>query len=65
MTKQYMKNWQPPKWTKPQTIYWYVDDNNPEHTWGFDTYEAALQYALIFDGHVEITRPDNQLDLFN
>lgn len=37
----------------------------PLNVWGFDTFEAAQQYADLFGGHVEITRPDKQLDLFN
>ena len=60
-----MKDWQYPSWTEPKIIYWYVSNDDPETAWGFDTHAAALQYAEIFDGHVEITRPDKQLDLFN
>lgn len=66
----YMRNYQYPPWNKPEVIYWYVSDKmdkngEPLNVWGFDTFEAAQQYADLFGGHVEITRPDGQFDLFN
>lgn len=70
MHENYMKDWETPPWNEPETIYWYISDKEdekgkPRNVWGFDTYKVAQQYAELFGGHVEITRPDKQTDLFN
>ena len=70
MNEGYMRDYKEPPWNVPKVTYWYISDEldkngKPRNLWGFDTFEAAQQYADDFGGHVEITRPDKQLDLFN
>ena len=70
MNEGYMRDYKEPPWNEPRVVYWYVSDEGdkkgePRNVWGFDTFEAAQQYVDEFGGHVEITRPDKQLDLFN
>lgn len=64
-----MADYKYPPWNKPKVIFWYVSNEtdkngNPINVWGFDNYSAAQNYVDIFGGHIEITRPDNQIELF-
>lgn len=69
MNNKCLTDYEYPSWNKPKVIYWFISKETDNHgnalyVWGFDNYPDAQNYVDIFGGHIEVTRPDKQLELF-
>lgn len=52
-----------PSWEKPTDIFWCVTMDG--ELFGYDTYAGAKSLAEFLGGHVEITRANGQMELFD
>lgn len=52
-----------PSWVKPTDIFWCVTVDG--ESFGYDTYAGAKSLADCLGGHVEITRANGQMELFD
>lgn len=52
-----------PGWKKPKDIFWCVTEDG--EAFGYDTYAGAKSAADCLEGHVEITRANGQMELFD
>ena len=52
-----------PSWEKPADIFWCVTMDG--ELFGYDTYAGAKSLAEFLGGHVEITRANGQMELFD
>lgn len=52
-----------PSWEKPTDIFWCVTVDG--ESFGYDTYAGAKSLSDCLGGHVEITRANGQMELFD